>query len=531
MGVRWHVMFGVLLAAAVALRMVGLAGYSSVLWTGDSVVYLKSAMTLAPSPNRPSGYGLLLWALRPFHSFTAVAVVQATLGVLTGVMVYALVWRTARRAWLRNGWLAAALATVASAPVLLDGNLLQLEHLLVSDTLFGFLVAAALTMLLWSPRPALWQYGLAGSLLGCAAATRMAGIPLVLVMLAAMAVRGHPAARTAATMEAAPRVSLQLSPPDSATAAPPPATETTARFAAWRRWSVEAIVLAGMCAVPVIAHMTWSHAHHGEFSISKHSGVWLYGRTTSFADCAKITAKDPALAVLCPKWPPTDPRVTSPAYAAMFTTDSPFRRVPGGIYGPHSNELAHRFATTAITTQPLDYLKTVISDTLKAFKPERSPYPTTWTEAKLHFPKKASRALNSPAAAGQRALAYSYGGATAHAHLTDPYARWIRYYQADWHLPGPALALLLAIGLAGAGIRILRRSWEAARAILLPWLTATALLVIPAATADFDYRYLLPAIAPACLAAALAFVPGTAPTSRSRRTSSDAAQPATQNSG
>ena len=66
--------------------------------------------------------------------------------------------------------------------------------------------------------------------------------------------------------------------------------------------------------------------------------------------------------------------------------------------------------------------------------------------------------------------------------------------------------LILLAGLGGLVLAWRRLGGEA----LLPWTISLALIVIPAATAEFDYRYVLPAVPFACLAAVIAFSPGSA---------------------
>jgi hypothetical protein len=101
--------------------------------------------------------------------------------------------------------------------------------------------------------------------------------------------------------------------------------------------------------------------------------------------------------------------------------------------------------------------------------------------------------------AAAEARAYEQGNART--HIVNPYAQVIRLHQRIIHLPGTLLGGILIIGLAGM-IPLWRR-WGGAA--FLPWVTATGLLLVPPATAEFDYRYVLPTVPLACLAAAITF--------------------------
>jgi len=72
--------------------------------------------------------------------------------------------------------------------------------------------------------------------------------------------------------------------------------------------------------------------------------------------------------------------------------------------------------------------------------------------------------------------------------VVAPFSTVIRVYQRYIWLPGTVYGLILLLGAGGIVLDWRRLGGEA----LLPWTISLALIVIPAATAEFDYRYVLP---------------------------------------
>ena len=109
--------------------------------------------------------------------------------------------------------------------------MLQLEHAVLSDLMFIFLVVAAVVTLLWSPGPASARAAAGASrLLALAALTRSVGVPLLLLVLVYLALRR------------------------SACAGSP---------------------LGGRWPVPLALYASWYQADHGRFALSGTDGVSL----------------------------------------------------------------------------------------------------------------------------------------------------------------------------------------------------------------------------------------------------------------
>ncbi|MFI0422106.1 hypothetical protein [Spongiactinospora sp. 9N601] len=443
---RAHWVFLLVLIAGTGLRAVAMLGYQPALWFwADSFAYLNAALDPRPLESRPAGYALFLWALSPFSSVALVTAVQHVLGLAMAVCVYALV---RRRAGL-PGWAGA----LAAAPVLLDVHQVQLEHLVMADLLFTFLALAAVTLVMWRPRPAVWMALTAGLLLAAATVTRTVGLALVAVVVVAMLLTR----------------------------------------AGWKAVLATALT----AALGLGGYALWFRAEHGQLALTR-SNVFLWARVMTFADCAKVRPPQPE-AALCPR-EPLGRRLTPPQY--IWSGDSPYNSK--ALNGLDRNALAASFATRTIMAQPADFLRTGALDVASIFAWERRVYPVKGPQSAYVFPRSIPPFDPAKPASRDRSaseITTAYQGRPGDVAVTEPYAGWLRVYQEQGYLRGPLLGVILLAGLAGVLVRIRRLGGV----VLTPFAVAVTLLALPPFIAAFDHRYVVPAVPFACLAAGLAF--------------------------
>ncbi len=450
-------LFSSALGAGALLRLVTMLGYPGALWfSGDSYVYLGAALRPRPDLSKTTGYSLFLRALEPLHSLTLVTGVQHLMGLGIAVMVYAL----ARRAGVSERWSAAA-----ALPVLLDGYQIEDEHMVMAETLFTFLIVLAMLLILWRPKVR-WPIALlAGLLAGYAVVVRSEGLPVLALFPLAVALRGSDNSK-----------------------------RRLARWGEWRQWAAAGVMAVG-CAVPVVAYAGWFHASTGTYGLTRSDGFYLWGRVSSFADCAVI--KPPAgEAKVCPSGVPSrrQPPGSYIWHAPMV------RDLPGGPVSPANDRLLRNFAILAVERQPFAYMGAVFKGLALSVEWPRKKYPSAGTVSDylFHLKRQVVPASHSWIPGGTAyADAARYGGATP-SRVFKPFAYPIAGYERLIYTYGPLFGLIMVAGAWGVWRR---------RGSVLPWATAVVLLVFPIAIADFDYRYLLPVLPFAGLAAALAFAP------------------------
>jgi hypothetical protein len=476
---RRHLLFAVALAAAAAARVLAMLGFRpAILVRPGSYFALLDATRPRPDPHDVGGYGLFLWLLRPLHSVAAIVAVQHLIGLGVAVLIYVILRRHGAPGWA---------GTLGALPVLLDGREIVLEHTILAGTLATGLMVAALAVLLTGRAASAWRSATAGLLMGLSGLTRPAGLPLILLLALFLLISR----------------------------------------AGWRR--AGAAALAGL--LPVAGYAAWFYAATGEPGLASSGGLFLWARTTSFASCTII--RPPAdLLPLCPDRNPAVPgrlrpdpddtatllRQETPQDFLWARPDWPWRGVPPGAvpglgaFTPARDRLAANFAMRAIRAQPLDYARVVGSGILLTF---------LHTDDAGRFPARQPGLVTAGAPGGggsERLVLAAYLGHSSSAVtalagragpvLQQPAAGILVRYQRVAYLPGLVLALALVVGLAAL---VLRRGRAGPAALL--WVSAVLVLVLPVAGYQFSYRYALPAVPLACMAAILAVTrrPGADP--------------------
>ena len=338
---RW---FTVALAGGALLRLIVVIGYPGALWfAGDSYVYLGAALRPQPNLSKTTGYSLFLRLLLPFHSLTLVTVCQHLMGLGDAMMIYWLL----RRNGVSKKW-----STIATLPVLFDGFMIEDEHLIMAEAVFTFCVMLATLLVMRTRTMSWWTALIGGLLLGYAGIVRTEGLVFLAVYPLFLLARGW-------------------------------------RVYGWKKaraW-IAAIAMALGCAVPVLGYALWFQSYSGSFGLTLSQGYYLWGRVSSFADCAVIKPTGEQ-AVICPKEPLTK---RTPPGNFIWHAPEVHQDLPGGPVTAKSNTLLTDFAIHAVEAQPLGYAKAVGHGLVLAFSPQRENYPGAGTAVLLLLPPARDR--------------------------------------------------------------------------------------------------------------------------------------------
>jgi hypothetical protein len=229
------------------------------------------------------------------------------------------------------------------------------------------------------------------------------------------------------------------------------------RRAGWRR----AAAMAAGCAAPVAAYAIWFHAFAGQYALTRSDGFWF---------AAEVDGG-----------------------------------LPGGPLSAANDRLLRDFAFRAILAQPVAYLHTITDGLVLAVDWRRYPYPSPSIASGYYFHLRpqtlpANRYWIPGGTPASDARAYGHASPS---RVIEPAATLIAGYQRVFFTDGPLFAVIIVAGLGGM-VRFRRQRGGPG---MLPWTAAVALLIFPIAAADFSYRYLLPVLPLACLAAGLASAP------------------------
>ena len=235
--------------------------------------------------------------------------------------------------------------------------------------------------------------------------------------------------------------------------------------AGWRTLVSGVVAFVVLAVAPVAGYAGWYDLQHGAFNTSESTGVFLYSRVMTFADCSKMQLS-PDLLSLCTAVPPAQRPI---AQAYIWTAASPLHRFPAPVFSALPNSLARQFAIKAIEAQPAAYARAVFDDTWRSFDWSRSVFPNAETYDEYLFGYQSVPISSGHPVPGYSSSAAAYlAGGNPLTAVVNPFASAIRVYQRYIWLPGTVYGLLLLAGLGAIVAGRRRVSVDA----LLPWVSS-----------------------------------------------------------
>jgi hypothetical protein len=449
-----RVLLGVLVAGS-ALRLAlmlqwrpGFIGYP------DSGAYLAAAFDPGTfpflDPLRVAGYVVFVRGLHEISAdLSLVTLVQHGLGVLSALGLYALV----RALGVRSRWV----AVVPAAVVALGGSQVMFEHAVLSESLWLFLVVAALLLVALAVRPlprpwlgpALVLAG--GIVLGVSVTVRLPGLVVapVLAVWLAFAVSGSRG----------------------------------------RRALIVGVLAVGV-TVPVLAFAAWHDSRTDRFGLSRNGAMNFYGRVAPWADCSRFTPPR-GTAYLCEDIPVRE-RLGHEAY--IFAASPATSRFDIGglssVLPAEGSAQIQSWSRAAVLGQPFTYLHAVLRESRRLIDPDAEPGLPGQTrggfgsgpESYLPLLTSTERDINV-----MPIIAANYPGLT---ELKRGDISWFETYEETVRAHPVLMALMLALTLMGP---VVTRGPERRAALLLA-ATVVLLLEVPVATSMYDHRYVAPVL-------------------------------------
>lgn len=433
-------LFSVVVAGCI-VRIVVMLTYSTSVFlfqNGDSIRYARIPLAGASTGlfsdiASPAGYPLFLAFLREISAaMPLTVVVQHCVGIGTALLLYA----AARRFGAPKG-----AAAIPAAVVLLSGDQIFLEHVLLTESLWAFLISAGLYTLVRANAARRTHEGwliACGVALAAATTVREVSAPLVIVAAFWAAVVLHQG--------------------------------VVRRLRA-------GLVVIGSAMVAILIYAGIAHLGNGNTGLVKLRGFQLYGRVAQFADCTKFTP--PAgTRVLCQQIPPAER--PGPQYY-LYADSSPLRR---HVKRRFSDALLGTFARRAILHQPRAYVGAVVEEFRRIVGLGHARIGDGADPSTMRFDLKVP--FGSVAATPQKVAAVYDSTYSSIRVLPRPHwAHRLGRYQAFLRLHELFVIPLILLALLGAFV-----ARGSIRAGIMLFLAAAVLLyVAPPMAALWDVRY------------------------------------------